>query len=350
MLSIGLVGLPNAGKSSLFNLLTDRSVPAENFPFCTIDPTDGIVEVPDPRLTTLKALVNAQKTVPAMIEFRDIAGLVKNASQGAGLGNQFLSHIREVDLILLVVRCFKNDDIIHVENRVNPLEDEEILLLELGLHDENIISKQIATLQKFKGKDSLFDTKINACNALKARINGDNKEIIALDEKFTKEIEYTKWRKSLNLLTDKSIVRLANITQDGDNVAYQSDFELDVKLESELVGMSLEERAEFGYGTETGLDKLIRHCFTKLGLDVYLTAGEKEVRAWTFKLGMTAPQCAGVIHTDFEKKFICGEMVNFDDFVTNQNWKNCLEKGLVKRQGKEFVMTGNMVVEFKIGG
>jgi GTP-binding protein YchF len=350
MLSIGLVGLPNAGKSSLFNLLTDRSVPAENFPFCTIDPTDGTVAVPDPRLEVLKSLVGASKIVPAMIEFRDIAGLVKNASQGAGLGNQFLSHIREVDLILLVVRCFKNDDIVHVENRVNPLEDEEILIMELGLHDQNIVNKQIQTLQKFKGKDSLFDTKIAACNALLKRIDGDAAGILELDEKLTKEIEYTKWRKSMNLLTDKKIVRLGNITQDGENLDYNSDFVLDVKLESELVDMTLEERAEFGYGVETGLDKLIRHCFEKLGLDVYLTAGEKEVRAWTFRLGMTAPQCAGVIHTDFEKKFICAEMVSYDDFVVNQSWKNCLEKGLIKRQGKEFVMPSNMVVEYKIGG
>jgi ribosome-binding ATPase len=349
MLSIGLVGLPNAGKSSLFNLLTDRSVPAENFPFCTIDPTDGTVAVPDLRLEVLKNLVGAQKIVSAMIEFRDIAGLVKNASQGAGLGNQFLSHIREVDLILLVVRCFENDDIVHVENRVNPLEDEEILLMELALHDQNIVNKQIQTLQKLKSKDPLFDTKIAACNGLLKRIDGDGTEILALDEKFAKEIEYTKWRKSLNLLTDKKIVRLGNITQDGFNVDYQSDFVLDVKLETELADMSLEERVEFGYGTETGLDKLIKHCFDKLGLDVYLTAGEKEVRAWTFKLGMTAPQCSGVIHTDFEKKFICAEMVSYDDFVTNQTWKNCLEKGLVKRQGKEFVMPGNMVVEYKIG-
>jgi ribosome-binding ATPase len=285
-----------------------------------------------------------------MIEFRDIAGLVKNASQGAGLGNQFLSHIREVDLILLVVRCFENDDIVHVENRVNPLEDEEILLMELGLHDQNIVNKQIQSLQKLKGKDSLFDTKISACQALLKRIDGDGAGILELDEKLAKEIEYAKWRKSLNLLTDKKIVRLGNITQDGVNVDYNSDFVLDVKLESELAGMTPEERTEFGYGTETGLDKLIRHCFGKLGLDVYLTAGEKEVRAWTFKLGMTAPQCAGVIHTDFEKKFICAEMVSYDDFVANQNWKNCLEKGLIKRQGKEFVMPGNMVVEYKIGG
>jgi ribosome-binding ATPase len=350
MLSIGLVGLPNAGKSTLFNLLTERAVPAENFPFCTIEPHDGIVSVPDPRIDKLAEIVNAQKKVFAAIEFKDIAGLVKNASQGAGLGNKFLSHIREVDLILLVIRCFENDDVIHVENRVNPLEDEEILLLELGLHDQGIIEKQIQTLLKLKGKDTLYDAKNQACSFLIDRINGDGSKIKDLDEKYAKEVEYTKWRKSLNLLTDKPMVRLGNITQDGVNVDYSKDFELDIKLETELAGMSADERSEFGYDTETGLDKLIRHCFYKLNLATYLTAGEIEARAWTFHKGMLAPQCAGVIHTDFEKKFIKAEVISFDDFVACGGRKAAMEKGLVKQEGKEYQVKDGDVIEFKIGG
>jgi ribosome-binding ATPase len=350
MLSIGLVGLPNAGKSTLFNLLTDRAVPAENFPFCTIDPHDGIVSVPDPRIDKLAEIVNAQKKVFAAIEFRDIAGLVKNASQGAGLGNKFLSHIREVDLILMIVRCFENDDIVHVENRVNPAEDEEILLLELGLHDQGIIEKQIQTLLKLKGKDALYDVKNNACNYILEKINGNSKNILDLDEKYTKEIEYTKWRKSLNLLTDKPIVRLGNIMQDGKNVDYTKDFELDIKGETELAGMSAAEREEFGYGAETGLDKLIRHCFYKLNLATYLTAGEIEARAWTFHLGMLAPQCAGVIHTDFEKKFIKAEVISFDDFMASNGRKQAMEKGLMRQEGKEYAVKDGDVIEFKIGG
>jgi ribosome-binding ATPase len=350
MLSIGLVGLPNAGKSTLFNLLTDRAVPAENFPFCTIDPHDGIVSVPDPRIDKLAEIVNAQKKVFAAIEFRDIAGLVKNASQGAGLGNKFLSHIREVDMILLVVRCFENDDIIHVENRVNPTEDEEILLLELGLHDQSVIEKQIQTITKLKGKDSLFEVKNNACLAILKKINGDYKEIEELDEKYAKEVEYTKWRKSLNLLTDKPIVRLGNISQDGQNVDYKKDFELDIKGETDLAGMSPEERLEFGYESETGLDKLIRHCFYKLNLATYLTAGEMEARAWTFHLGMLAPQCAGVIHTDFEKKFIKAEVLSFNDFISSGGRKQAVEKGLMRQEGKEYAVKDGDVIEFKIGG
>jgi ribosome-binding ATPase len=350
MLSIGLVGLPNAGKSTLFNLITDRSVPAENFPFCTIDPHDGIVNVVDPRINKLAEMVGSQKKIYANIEFRDIAGLVKNAAAGAGLGNKFLSHIREVDLILLVVRCFQNDDIIHVENRVNPTEDEEILMLELALADQSVLEKQVQTLQKNKLKDSLFGAKNSACEELLKRCNGEVSKIQDLDEQYAKEIEYSKWRKSLNLLTDKPIVRLANISVDGQNVEYKSDFELDIKLETELGGMSAEERKEFGYETETGLDKLIRHCFYKLNLATYLTCGEMESRAWTFKKGMLAPQCAGIIHTDFEKKFIKAEVISYEDFVKLGGRKQAAESGKMRMEGKEYAMQDGDVVEFKIGG
>jgi GTP-binding protein YchF len=350
MLSIGLVGLPNAGKSSLFNLLTSNSVPAENFPFCTIEPSDGVVAVSDSRLTELSKITQSNKIVPAMIEFRDIAGLVKNASSGAGLGNQFLSHIREVDLILLVIRCFEDDNIIHVENRVNPQEDEEILLMELAIHDQNILTKQQTALLKFKGKDSLFESKNKAIEELLKRCNGQNNTIAELDQQLAKELEYTKWRKSLNLLTDKPIVRLANISQEGKNADYQYDFSLDVKLETELNEMTTEERLDFGYDAETGLDKLIRHCFYKLNLATYLTTGQVETKAWTFKKGMLAPQCAGIIHTDFAKKFIKAEVINYEDFTKLGGRKNCIENGKMRMEGKEYVMQDGDVVEFKIGG
>lgn len=350
MLSIGLVGLPNAGKSTLFNLITDRQVPAANFPFCTIEPHDGVVNVPDPRIDKLAVMVNAQKKVFANIEFKDIAGLVKNASTGAGLGNKFLSHIREVDLILLVVRCFKDDDIIHVENRVNPAEDEEILLLELALHDQNVLQKQMQTLLKNKLKDPLYKTKNEACEELLKRCDGKPNNIDNIDEKYAKEVEYSTWRKSLNLLTDKPIVKLGNISLEGTNVDYQKDFELDIKLETELAGMSSEERIEFGYDTETGLDKLIRHCFYKLNLATYLTCGENEARAWTFKQGILAPQCAGVIHTDFEKKFIKAEVISYEDFVTLGGRKQAMEVGKMRMEGKEYQVKDGDVIEFKIGG
>jgi ribosome-binding ATPase len=350
MLSVGLVGLPNAGKSTLFNLLTERSVPAENFPFCTIDPHDGIVNVPDPRIDKLAEMVSAQKKVFANIEFKDIAGLIKGASTGAGLGNQFLSHIREVDLILLIIRRFVNDDIIHTENRVNPLEDEEILLMELGIYDQNIIDKQLVTLAKNKQKDSLYDSKVKALGELTKRIDGQKSTINEIDEQLVKEVEYTCWRKSLNLLTDKPIVRLGNISTDGTNIEYNCDFELDIKLESELAGMSIEERKEFGYDGEAGLDKLIRHCFYKLNLATYLTCGEIEARAWTFTKGMKAPQCAGVIHTDFEKKFIKAEVISYEEFTTLGGRKQCMDAGKMRMEGKEYLMQDGDVVEFKIGG
>lgn len=345
MLSVGLVGLPNAGKSTLFNLLTKRAVPAENFPFTTIDPNDGVVEVPDERVKKLAELVGAQKELYAAIEFRDIAGLIKNAHKGEGLGNQFLSHIKEVDLILMVLRKFKNDNIIHVENRVNPEEDREILMIELTMADEKTLTNAIQKLEKEVKKDPKGAEKLVHAKILLAELK--NLKPASGVEKHDDE-DVKKWRKSMNLLTDKPILYLGNVS-DGENVDFKTDFDLDILFESDLAGMTAEEREEFGASKESGLDKMIQKCYEKLGLATYLTAGEKEARAWTFEKGWTAPKCAGVIHTDFEKKFIKAEVVAFDHFMNLGGRKGAVEKGKMRQEGKEYIMQDGDVVEFVIG-
>lgn len=351
MFSVGLVGLPNAGKSSLFNLITGRSVPAENFPFCTIDPSDAIVEVKDPRIDTLANMFGSKNKIYSAIEFRDIAGLVKNAHEGEGLGNKFLSHIKEVDLILLVVRTFENDNIIHVENRVDPQEDEEILLLELTASDANSLEKIKEKLSKdLKKNENHADQKMKLLDQLLVTLNQIKpaSDVIS-SEDF--DVEVIKWRKSLNLLTDKPILRLSNITIEGINKSYpQADFELDILAEATLEGLDSTERKELGYPEISGLDKLIRTCFKKLNLATYLTAGEQESRAWTFANGMFAPECAGKIHTDFEKKFIKAEVVSFEDLTTAGGLKQALEQGKLRSMGKDYIMKDGDVVEFKIGG
>lgn len=349
MLSVGLVGLPNAGKSTLFNLLTKRTVPAENFPFCTIEPSDGIVSVPDRRVDELGKLVNAQKLVHAAIEFRDIAGLVKDAHSGAGLGNKFLSHIREVDMILMVIRSFKNDDIVHVENRVDPQEDYDILILELTLADQATLEKALPRLEKElkNGKDKLADQKITlAKEILDKLMAGEPANTVPRDEEV--DIELKTFRKSLNLLTDKPILKLANTIADGENIDFEVDFAMDIKLETELQDMSSVERLELGVDAETGLDAMIKHCYSTLNLATYLTAGEIEAKAWTFHRGMTAPQCAGIIHTDFEKNFVKAEVIKYADFVELGGRKQAMEKGKMNMEGKDYLMQDGDVVEFKI--
>ena len=349
MLSVGLVGLPNAGKSTLFNLLTKQSVPAENYPFCTIDPSDAIVSVPDARIDKLAEMVNADKKVYATIEFRDIAGLIRGASSGEGLGNQFLSHILEVDLILLVVRAFENDDIIHVENRVSPQDDEEILLMELILHDQARLEKAVQRLQKDAKTDKIVKLKLETAELfIEAFKNNKLASSVVLDINIDQEI--TKWRRQLNLITDKPVLRLKNISTDVKNQDYMADFELDVALECSLVDMTMQDRAELGVEGETGLDLMIQACFKKLNLSTYLTAGKTEARAWTFETGLKAPQCAGKIHTDFEKKFIMADVVSYQDYVDNGGEKGCKEKGLYRMEGKNYIMKDGDVVEFKIGG
>jgi GTP-binding protein YchF len=348
MFSVGLVGLPNAGKSTLFNLLTKRSIPAENYPFTTIDPHDGIVEVPDPRIKTLAQISKAKKEIYTAIEFRDIAGLIKNAHKGEGLGNKFLSHIHEVDMVVMVLRSFVNDDIIHVENRVNPVEDEEILMLELTLHDQKRLESMIVKLQKDVKKIEYGQLKIQIAEKIMTELSNIRPASdFVMDE--TWETELHIWRKHLNLITDKPILRLANIVLEGQNIDFNSDFKLDILSESEFADLTKEERTEFGLDIDSGIDGLIRQCYKKLDLCTFLTTGEIESRAWTFTNGMFAPQCAGKIHTDFEKKFIKAEVVGYNDFVASGGWKEAWEKGLVKTLGKTYQMQDGDVVEFKIG-
>jgi ribosome-binding ATPase len=349
MLSVGLVGLPNAGKSTLFNLLTKRSIPAENFPFCTIDPHDGIVEVKDSRLQALSAITKSQKIIPAAIEFRDIAGLVKGASEGAGLGNKFLAHIKEVDMILMVIRTFEHDSIIHVENRVNPNEDYEILMLELTLADLKNVEGAIFRLRKDIAKDKFGGQKLEALELIQAKLTDIKaaREVVLDENKFDKEV--FKYRQQLNLLTDKPILKLANIITDGVNLDFASDFALDIGLEKDLDDATAEERVEFGLKAEPGLDQIIKKCFQTLNLETYLTTGVIETRAWTYTKGSAAPVCAGKIHTDFEKKYIKAEIVKFDDYIKYNGEKGASENGKLAIVGKDYIMQDGDVVEFIIG-
>lgn len=343
MFRIGLVGLPNAGKSSLFNLITKQSVPAENFPFTTIDPNDALVPVIDHRLDRLAELNQSEKIIPAVIEFRDIAGLIKDAHAGAGLGNQFLSHIREVDLILLVLRKFENSNITHVENRIDPKADEEILLAELSLSDLKIVEGLLEKAPKQLRADPKAEAKISHLESLVSALNSLTP---ASSIGFPNDLDLANWRKSLNLLTDKPILKLGNCNHGGNNADYPTDFDIDIKLELDAQDLSSEDREEFGLPKESPLIELVQKCYAKLGLASFLTAGRKETRAWTFELGMKAPQCAAKIHTDFEKKFVKAEVIKFSDYNHYGSEKLVAEAGKRTSVGKEYVMQDGDVVEF----
>jgi ribosome-binding ATPase len=363
MLSLGIVGLPNVGKSSLFNALTAAKAEAANYPFCTIDPNIGVVTVPDPRLDKLAEIVNPERTVPAAVQFVDIAGLVKGASTGEGRGNAFLSNIRETDAIVHVVRCFDDDDVIHVDGSVDPVRDRATIEFELALADLAVVEKRLDKAKRAaKTGDKDAAAEVGSLDkAHKPLSEGQALWHVSLTPEDRERL------KGLQLLTLKPILYAANVTDgeltgaEGSHVkalraAIAADHEpaqvvtFSAKIEMELAELPAEDRKEFlaSLGIESaGLDRLIRGGYSLLGLQTYFTAGEKEVRAWTIKQGDTAPKAAGVIHTDFEKGFIRAETVSFDDFVAHGGWKGAREKGVARAEGKEYVMADGDVVLFR---
>ena len=363
MLRAGIVGLPNVGKSTMFNaLVANAKADAANFPFCTIEPNVGVVSVPDHRLEVLSKLSSSQKLVPTRIEFVDIAGLVKGASKGEGLGNQFLANIREVDAIVHMVRCFEDDDIIHVAGSVDPVRDIEIINLELILADLAQVEKRISRQRKSAKNDQQVQAEVALLEKIGEVLN-DGRSVRSMD--LTEDDLLII--KSLGLLSNKPIIYATNVSEDdlatgNEWVESVREFVKDeaakvvvvsAQVESELVELSPEETADFleALGvTEGGLKSLIRATYDLLGLRTYLTTGEQETRAWTITAGMKAPQAAAVIHTDFEKKFIKAETISYEDLITTGSKNAAREKGLLRLEGKDYVVQEGDVIEFRVGG
>ncbi len=355
----GIVGLPNVGKSTLFNALTKAGIQAENYPFCTIEPNVGVVALPDPRLDKLAAIVKPQRVLPTTMEFVDIAGLVAGASKGEGLGNQFLANIRETDAIAHVVRCFDNDDIVHVEGKISPRNDIEVIETELALSDLETVEKSLNRIAKMaKGGDKAavakqallqrMQTQLDAAKPVRAM--GLSADEVAMLHEF-------------HLLTLKPVMYIANVNEDGfENNPYLDEVEqiaeqegaivvpVCAAIEAELIELSDEERDEFLQELgleEPGLNRVIRAGYKLLGLQTYFTAGVKEVRAWTVAVGATAPKAAAVIHTDFERGFIRAETISYQDFIDNKGEQGAKEAGKLRVEGKEYVVKDGDVLHFR---
>lgn len=362
-MKLGIVGLPNVGKSTLFNSLTKAGAESANYPFCTIDPNIGIVTVPDERLKLLGDMYHSKKVTPAVIEFVDIAGLVKGASKGEGLGNQFLSNIREVDAIVHVVRCFEDSNIVHVDGSIDPLRDIETINLELIFSDLEILERRIAKVTKLARMDKTAAKELSLLERIKAMLE-DGKLAIGYE---TEDEDEQAWFASYNLLTAKPVIYAANVaedelSEDGESNegvrevrAYAKEnhsevFVICAQIEQEISELDDDEKQMFleDLGLqESGLDKLIKASYSLLGLLSFLTAGEDETRAWTIKKGTKAPQAAGKIHTDFERGFIKAEVVNYKDLLECGSLSAAREKGLVGMEGKDYVVKDGDVILFR---
>ena len=357
-LQCGIVGLPNVGKSTLFNALTKAGIPAENYPFCTIEPNVGVVEVPDPRLAALAAIVKPERVLPATVEFVDIAGLVAGASKGEGLGNQFLAHIRETDAIVNVVRCFEDANVIHVAGKVSPLDDIAVIQTELALADMGTVEKAIhRETKKARSGDKDAAALVTLMERILVELN-DAKPVRAMGL----DADQMTMIKPLCLITAKPAMYVANVSDTGftnnpllDQLTHYAQSQnapivaICASIESEIADLDDADKGAFlaDMGMqEPGLDRLIRAAFNLLGLQTYFTAGVKEVRAWTIHAGDTAPQAAGVIHTDFERGFIRAQTIAFDDFVTHKGESGAKEAGKMRAEGKEYVVKDGDVLNF----
>lgn len=361
-MKLGIVGLPNVGKSTLFNAITNAGAQSANYPFCTIEPNVGVVAVPDERLDRLAEMYHPEKYTPAVIEFVDIAGLVRGASKGEGLGNKFLANIREVDAVVHVVRCFENDDIVHVEGSIDPARDIDTVNLELELSDLETVERRIDKTQKMLKGDKSYQAELDLlCRVRDALNEGRPARTVDCTP------EEAELLSGVALLTNKPVIYAANLSEDDFAAGLEANRYLKTvetiaaaehagvlpicaEIESQIAGMDAEEKQLFlaDMGLEvSGLDRLVQECYALLGLISFLTAGPQEVRAWTIRKGMRAPQAAGKIHTDFERGFIRAEVVSFDDLMACKTMSAAREKGLVRSEGKEYVMQDGDVVLFR---